>query len=304
MTNKTALGNMLDQLNSLSPLKTEHISENNEPKKSAEEIIISVNPETIENWEFSDRPQSELGDIKSLANDMLNIGQQQPCIVRPHPKKREFYELIVGERRWRASKLLGLKLKVVVKKLSDIDAALAQATENDNRVDLSDYAKGMSFHKLINQGIIKQKDLIGKLGKSKQYVSSLLSFGKIPNEIITSVGDFSMVSARTAETIKQLSFNGEEYINALISLSQEIRTWKLGHKKLKQKIEQLIKKQEIKRFNIKVYDKEGRHIFTWKRTNNHSLFIVLPKKTIDLIDAGQISFDKLTENFKEIISMT
>ena len=61
--------------------------------------------------------------------------------------------------------------------MSDSEAALAQATENDNRVGLSDY-KRISYSKLIKNKIIKQKILLS-LGKSHHYISALLSFSKI-----------------------------------------------------------------------------------------------------------------------------
>src|ERR1700677_436970 len=177
-----------------------------------------INDENVINWCLSDRPSNELGDIDSLAADLLNVGQQQPCIVRINPKIANKYELIVGERRWRAAKKANIPLKAVVKILSDSEAALIQSAENDNRVDLSDYAKGISFSRLINSEVIKQSDLVEKLGKSKQYVSALLSFSKIPPEIIAAIGDMSKISARTAEEIKQLSSKGETYIKAIIDL--------------------------------------------------------------------------------------
>ena len=65
---------------------------------------IPMAPNKIINWEFSDRPISELGDITSLANEFTKIGQQQPCLVIPHPDKVGHYELIKGERRWMAAK--------------------------------------------------------------------------------------------------------------------------------------------------------------------------------------------------------
>src|SRR4051812_20437328 len=70
-----------------------------------------VDPDNIVNWKYSDRPEFELGNIEALANEFTTIGQQQPCIVRPIEHKDNFYELLVGERRWRAAKEAKIKLK-------------------------------------------------------------------------------------------------------------------------------------------------------------------------------------------------
>ena len=85
--------------------------------------------------------------------------QQQPCIVRELIAGQK-YELIAGERRWRAAKLLNQDLKVIISTLTDSEAALVQAAENNNRLNLSDYAKGQSYASLIKNGVLKQKDLI------------------------------------------------------------------------------------------------------------------------------------------------
>ena len=97
-----------------------------------EDEIITLPTDKIVKWKFKDRPENELGDIKSLADDLVNIGQQQPCIVRPIAagKEKGLFELIVGERRWQAAKLAGVELRVIIKELSDSQAALIQSTEN------------------------------------------------------------------------------------------------------------------------------------------------------------------------------
>ncbi len=264
--------------------------------------IYELSCDKITNWEFSDRPESELGDIEALALDLKNIGQQQPCIVRPSPSKAGFYELIIGERRWRAATKAGIKLKAIIKNLSDSDAALAQSAENDNRKDLSDYAKGMSYSKLIDRGVIEQKDLIEKLGKSRQYVSALLSFSKVPLEIREAIGDMSKVSSRTAETIKQLSLKGEAYTAIIIENAEKIGAGLLGHEKLRKKVEDALqgnKRPEVE--TTKILSKSGRHIFTWRKDNNHNPSIHFPKDLIELIDSGKLNLDGLTNRILESI---
>ena len=102
MTNKTALGNILDQINfSTQPLKSSSASESNSINVSGN--IIQLPTSKIINWKYNDRPESELGNISELADNIKQIGQQQPCIVRELIAGQK-YELIAGERRWRAVK--------------------------------------------------------------------------------------------------------------------------------------------------------------------------------------------------------
>lgn len=244
--------------------------------------ILSISTSKIDRWKYKDRPDNEIGDIDSLANEFSTLGQQQPCVVRKKPNGR--YELLIGERRWHAAKKAQTKLKVICVELSDSDAALAQIAENDSRKDLSDYAKGISLSKLINSGVIQQKDLTNKLGKTKQYISALLSFSKIPPEIVDAISDMSKVSAKTAERIKQLSSKGEPYINGIIHLADKIREGKVGSKKLSEMLDKRINKEstDTEKFYIK-----GKHVGTMRLDNNSSPSYHIPKALLSrLYDIG------------------
>jgi ParB family chromosome partitioning protein len=258
--------------------------------------MIEVDPNLIKNWEYHDRPENELGDIDALANEFKEIGQQQPCIVRPIQNNPSYqYELIAGERRWRAAQVAKIKLKVIIKKLSDNDAAIVQASENNNRLDLSEYARGMSYFNLIEKGIITQKELSEKLNISKQQVSRLLSFSKIPQEIINSISDLSKITARTAEQIKQLSSKGEQHIKAIISLSDRLRNGEIGQEKLQILVEKSINKvSKESDLTNKLYSKNGRHLFTWRQDNNRCPSIHFPKDIAQLLDNNKLDPKELS----------
>jgi ParB family chromosome partitioning protein len=275
----------------------------NDPKDHEliyKEYIESIDPSEINNWQYNDRPETELGDINSLAEDLKSNGQQQPCTVRISSTSSHKYDLIIGERRWRASKLAGIKLKCVIKDLNDNDAAIAQATENDNRLDLSDYAKGMSYARLINDGIITQSDLTHRLSKSKQYVSTLLSYSKIPEPIKNKITNWSLISPRTAEKIKQLSNKGQEYIDAIISLSDILSTKKIGHSELEKKVLSKINSDSKVLASEKIYTNDGRHIFTWRQDNNSLPSIHFPKHLNKLFTESKLDKGIFT---KKLISL-
>ena len=247
-------GNQLDDL-------LESIKEN-----ASSESVIDIDIDELQNWEMHDRPENELGDIEKLAEEMKTMGQIQPCIVRPiniASNTKIKYELIAGERRWLAAKFASIKLKVLVKDLSDNEAALIQVSENSSRKDLSDYAKGMSYAKLREKGILTQSDLTDKLKISKQQVSRLLSFRNIPQEIIEAIGDMSKVSARTAEQIKQLSSKGDDYIDIIKKYALQISQGNVGQFKLLKLVEKQIDKEYVQKDTNKVFSKRGQHLYTW-----------------------------------------
>jgi ParB family chromosome partitioning protein len=79
------------------------------------ETIIKIDPKSCICWEYADRQEFEMGDLNKLANDILMNGQLQPIIVR---EVGENYEIIAGQRRWRACKIAGINVKAIVRNLN------------------------------------------------------------------------------------------------------------------------------------------------------------------------------------------
>lgn len=262
----------------------------NSPTPPRSDEVLTVNPNRICNWQFHDRPPTELGDIDALANDLKLIGQQQPCIVRPYTENPDYdYEVIAGERRWRAASKAGIQLKVIVKPFSDNEAALSQAGENAQRKDLSDFAKGMSIAKFLESGVLTQSDLTKKLGLSKIQVNRLMSFSQVPEEIWEAVSDMSNVSARTATEIRALANKGKKNINALITLSPRIRSGKLGARNLRQEVENLLT-GETKRDGVtkKITNENGVHMYTLKVNPNNNLLLTIPSEVCDKLKLEEL----------------
>jgi ParB family chromosome partitioning protein len=276
---------------------------NNPQRPNPSQNIIQVDCGLIMNWEYNDRPLNELGNIEDLANEFKQIGQLQPCIVRPIYNHFHFkYELIVGERRWRAAQLAQVPLKVIVSDLSDSDAAIMQASENFNREDISDYARGISYAKLIDKEIITANDLIEKLGISKQQVSRLLSFNKLPTSVIEAIGDMSKVSARTAEHIKQLCAKGDEHIAVIIKMAEKIQTGEIGHSKISELVEKNISKSPSRnRESNKLYSRTGIPLITVKNSKNSTPSLHFHKDALALLEKKHIDINNLAIRFSQLI---
>lgn len=252
--------------------------------------LVELHPDTVKLWKYKDRPENELGDIDAFAKELASIGQQQPGIVRITEDPHYQYELIIGERRLRACRKAGILFKAILKSLSDNEASLAQAAENEEREQLSDYAKGMSYAKQIEDSIIKQTDLIVKLGLSKQQISRLLSFRDIPQELMHSIGDMTKVSARTAEEIKLLCKKDPHNITLLMGIAEKISAG-IGHNTIK-KLTDTAKLAQQEFFNPeKVLSKDGRHLFTWRKDGNGNLSISFPKDIRNVLDTKKVEKD-------------
>lgn len=308
-----ALGNLLKtgQISSLKDATTSakierkplnHIA--NLEKQQTTFALKEVDPKTIRRWSEKDRPENELGNIQDLAKSFKQVGQQVPCIVRPIINDNLYkYELIAGECRWKAADLAKLPLKVIVQDMDDHKAALIQAVENEKRTDLSEYAKGMSYANKIEKGILAQKDLIDILGISKQQVSRLLSFRRIPANLTEAIGDLRKISARTSEELCRLSSKGFKYLNILIDIAPDIATGKYGHKSLKKEIDKRLNNTtQQKTTNNKVIDADGRHLFTWRLDNNATPSIHFPKDILKLMSDGVLDKEQFTEELKGWIS--
>jgi ParB family chromosome partitioning protein len=261
------------------------------PNNSEYETILKVDPNICINWKYHDRPAFEVGDIAELAADIKANGQSQPAVARLiiNPSSEAIYEIIAGERRMLAAKSAGIKLDIVVRNMTDKEAALCQLSENDQRKNLSDYAKGISYSKLIQDKIITAKELEIKLNKSQGYIRTLLSFARISQEVSEAIGDMSKITARSAYEIARWEEKGEEYKAALIAIAPKLRTGAVGEKKLEAYINEFLNKshQPLKSA-VEIKLRDGRHIFTWRNDSNGHRSIGFPKDIRELIQYEEL----------------
>lgn len=263
--------------------KTHKIYDNPEAVSPDLAPLIEISSDEIKLWKYKDRPENELGDLDEFSKVLKTIGQLQPGIVRlsedPGPK----YELIVGERRWRACKLAGIPFQAKLVSYTDTEAGLAQAAENKNRQDLSDYARGINYSRQIDDGILTQSDLAEKLGTTRQQISRLMSYKEIPHQLIEAIGDMTKVSPRTAEEIKFICKKDPNALNVLLNLADKLRSG-IGYEALRKNYEKLRNNLEDDISNSKVLSKDGRHLFTWRKDGNGNLSISFPKDIRNVLD--------------------
>ena len=135
--------------------------------------------------------------LQGLADSIRNHGIVQPLIVR---RRGERYELIAGERRWRAAKLAGLRrVPIIVKEVPDEDLLEIALIENVQREDLNPIEEAHAYRKLIDTVGLTQEALAGRLGRDRSYITNYLRLLRLPEDIQQFVkeGKLSTGHART-----------------------------------------------------------------------------------------------------------
>jgi ParB family chromosome partitioning protein len=141
------------------------------------------------------------GDLTDLAQSIREHGVVQPVVVRPSPAQRDRYEIIAGERRWRAAQRAGLaNIPVIVRDVNDRTALELAIVENVQRADLNPVEEAMGYQQLIDEHDYSQADLGQVIGKSRSHVANTLRLLKLPEVIRAMLAD-GQLSAGHARTL-------------------------------------------------------------------------------------------------------
>ena len=145
---------------------------------------------------YQPRKEFSKEKIEELAQSIKENGLIQPIIVRQSPVIG--YEILAGERRYRASIAAGLsEVPVIIKKLSDQDMMVHSIIENLQREDLNPIEEAKAYQSLIDKGYT-HADIAEKMGKSRPYITNLVRLLTLPNFILKEVetGKLSQAHAR------------------------------------------------------------------------------------------------------------
>jgi len=148
-------------------------------------------------------PRRHFGEaeLTDLAQSIREHGIVQPVVVRPSPLQQGRYEIIAGERRWRAAQHAGLaEIPVIVRDVSDRTALELAIIENVQRADLNPIEEALGYEQLIEEHSYSQADLGQVIGKSRSHVANTLRLLKLPDVIRDLVVDGSL-SAGHARTL-------------------------------------------------------------------------------------------------------
>ena len=138
------------------------------------------------------QPRRHFNDdaIAALVDSVREKGVLQPLLVRRHPAKTNAYEIVAGERRWRAAQKAGLtEVPVVIKELDDREALELALIENIQREDLTAIEEAAGYQRLMDEFGHTQEDLSHVIGKSRSHIANLLRLLTLPESVQHMVDD-------------------------------------------------------------------------------------------------------------------
>lgn len=139
--------------------------------------------------------------LEDLAQSIRTHGLVQPIVVRAEPGQAGRYEIIAGERRWRASQQAGLtEVPVVLRQVDDRQALEIAIVENVQRADLNPVEEALGYQQLVDEHSYTQADLGSVIGKSRSHVANSLRLLKLPESVLDMLKS-SQLSAGHARTL-------------------------------------------------------------------------------------------------------
>ena len=149
---------------------------------SAKVAVLAL--DLLEPNPFQPRGQVQADDLTDLANSIQAQGILQPILVRPHPSKPNHYQIVAGERRWRAAKLAGLAaIPCYTRDMADAEAGAAALIENLQRQDLNPIEEADGYQRLIQTFDLTQEALAQAVGKSRSHIANTIRLLSLPDAV-------------------------------------------------------------------------------------------------------------------------
>ena len=159
-------------------------------------------------------------DLNSLADSLKSKGLLQPLVVRPKPDGS--FEIVAGERRWRASQRAGLHdLPVLIRELDDKETLEIALIENIQRSDLNPLEEARAYRQLMEQYEYTQQALADSIGKSRSHIANTMRLLNLPDATQKQIEDGSLTAGHARALIATDS--PEELADKIIKLNLSVR---------------------------------------------------------------------------------
>ena len=177
-------------------------------KKKTEETVLELELDLIEPNRKQPRKYFDETALEELAASLKTYGMIQPIVVK---KNGDYYEIIAGERRWRAAKIAGLvKVPVVIKKWEEGEAFEAALVENLQREDLNPMEEAESYQRLQEEFGLSQEKIAEKVGKSRSAITNSLRLLQLDSRVRTLVVE-NKVTAGHARTLLPVTDGDDQF---------------------------------------------------------------------------------------------
>lgn len=188
--------------------------------------------------------------LQELADSIKQVGMLEPPLVQD---RKDHYEIIAGERRWRAAKLAGLKeIPVIIRDYSDQEIMEISLIENIQREDLNPIEEAQAYKRLLTEFNLKQDEVAERVSKSRAAVTNSIRLLKLSDEVQQMVID-DMISTGHARALLAVEDHDEQY-----NLAQKIFDEKLSVRDVEKLVRNMYKPAKPK---IKLDDKTMQTIY-------------------------------------------
>ena len=208
---KGGLGKGLDSLitDKVSMGTAIQTAEKTRDEKSIEGIIVNINK--VEPNREQPRKNFDEDALVELSESIKQFGVLQPLLVQD---KKDYYEIIAGERRWRAAKLAGLKeVPVIIKDLTDIEIVEYALIENIQRENLNPIEEAFAYKRLLTEFNLKQDEVAERVSKSRTAVTNSMRLLKLDERVQQMVID-DMISTGHARALLGIEDKEKQFATA------------------------------------------------------------------------------------------
>jgi ParB family chromosome partitioning protein len=154
------------------------------PQSASAPGVQQLAVDMLEPSPFQPRQEMDEAALQELADSIAQRGILQPLLVRPTPGRPDHYQIIAGERRWRAAQRISLhEVPVLVRPLSDSDAMAAGLVENLQREDLNAIEEAEGYKRLLEEFSLSQDKLGEAVGKSRAHIGNIIRLLKLPEPV-------------------------------------------------------------------------------------------------------------------------
>lgn len=259
--------------------------------------IYSIDTKKVVPWEFADRPQEQLGDMAGLIRSISSKGQQQPVLLRPVSRGGVIeFELIFGQRRWRACCELEIPVQARIVALNNQAAFSVMSTENSDREDISTYSRAISYKNAISEGVFKNASaLASSCGLDRSTVRDILYYMDLPEDIQTSV-DLHKVGKHTVKAIRKCLLQSDKLLPLILAKADQITAGEFGPKKILSLLD--TKQPSLTKPKIMtITNNKGTKFFSVSEAPNGKISISLLKD-----GQGKVSAESIIDRLKQLIS--
>lgn len=237
------LGKGLDSLipNAVGEAKVKKEVKNQVSEAKGPETIVKITK--IEPNREQPRKNFDEDALQELADSIKQFGLLQPILVQD---RKDYYEIIAGERRWRASKLAGLKeVPVIIRNYTDQEIVEIALIENIQREDLNPIEEAQAYKRLLTEFNLKQDEVAERVSKSRAAVTNSIRLLKLSDNVQQMVID-EMISTGHARALLAIENQEEQY-----NLAQRIFDEKLSVRDVEKLVKNLHKPVKPKKLDDK-----------------------------------------------------